>query len=169
MYYRRNTKEDGTDYHEILLFYVDNILSYSHDAKTVMAGTAAEFDINNDEISEPKLYLGGNIEKFQLPIGKYARSINYNSYVKGDIDTVQRLLAKDGKTLKIGNRPNIGPLPHGYKPELDTTDECDAYHTPRYQNLIEILRWAMELGRIDIQLDVALMSQYHMNPREGHL
>ena len=113
MYYRRNTKEDGTDYHEILLFYVDNILSYSHDAKTVMAGTAAEFEIKNDEISEPKLYLGGNIEKFQLPIGKYARSINYNSYVKGDIDTVKRLLVEDGRKLKTRKRTHKDPLPHG--------------------------------------------------------
>ena len=31
------------------------------------------------------------------------------------------------------------------------------------------LRWAVKLGRIDIQLDVTLMSQYHMNPRERHL
>ena len=32
-----------------------------------MAGISAKFEINNDEISDPKIYLGGNIEKLQLP------------------------------------------------------------------------------------------------------
>ena len=38
-----------------------------------------------------------------------------------------------------------------------------------YQQLIDILRWAVELGRIDVQLEMALMSQYQPNPRNGHL
>ena len=42
-------------------------------------------------------------------------------------------------------------------------------HTSRYEQFIGILRWSMELRRIDIQLEVALMSQYQMSPREGHL
>ena len=40
-----------------------------------MAGIAAKFEIKNDEIAEPKLYLGGNVEEFQLPNGEYAWSI----------------------------------------------------------------------------------------------
>ena len=84
---------------------------------------AANFEIKNDDIAEPKIYLGSNVEKFQLPNGKYACSITSNSYVKGAIDTVQRLLANDGRTLKTGKRPHKVPLPHGYKPEMDTTDE----------------------------------------------
>jgi len=35
--------------------------------------------------------------------------------------------------------------------------------------LIGILRWAVELGRIDIHLPVALMAQYLAQPRVGHL
>ena len=42
-------------------------------------------------------------------------------------------------------------------------------HTLRYEQFIGILRWSMELRRIDIQLEVALMSQYQMSPREGNL
>ena len=38
-----------------------------------------------------------------------------------------------------------------------------------YQNLIGILRWAMELGRIDIYLEVSLLSAYNAQPRQGHL
>ena len=39
----------------------------------------------------------------------------------------------------------------------------------RYQQLIGILRWACELGRLDILTEVAMMSQYQASPRTGHL
>ena len=94
-----------------------------------MVGIAAKFEIKNDEIAEPKLYLGANVEKFQLKNGKYAWIITSTSYVQGAIYTVQRLLDEDGRTLKTEKRLHKGPLPNRYKPELDTTDECDADHT----------------------------------------
>ena len=72
MYYRRNKKQDGTDYYELLLVYIDDVLACSHDPNTVMAGIAAIFDIKKDGIAEPKLYLGGNLEKSHSPNGKYA-------------------------------------------------------------------------------------------------
>ena len=167
MYHRRNKNEDSSYYYDLFLVSVDNILAYIDDAKTVMAGIAAKFEINNDKIAEPKLYLGGN--GFQLPNGKYIWSITSTSYVQGAVDTKQRLLAENCRTLNTGNRPYKGTLPYGYKPELDTTDECDADHTSSYQHLIGILCWAVELGRIYIQLEVALMSQYQMIPKVGHM
>ena len=49
------------------------------------------------------------------------------------------------------------------------TDECNAEYVSRYQQLIGILRWAVELGRVDIHVEVAIMSQYQASPRQGHL
>ena len=71
IYYRRNTKYDGTNYYDILLVYVDGVLVWIHYAKAVMAIISEKFDIKNDNIAELKLYLGGNLDKFQLPNGKY--------------------------------------------------------------------------------------------------
>jgi hypothetical protein len=34
---------------------------------------------------------------------------------------------------------------------------------------MNIARWAIELGRIDIHHEVYLLSQYQANPRVGHL
>ena len=39
----------------------------------------------------------------------------------------------------------------------------------RYQHLIGVLRWMVELGRIDIALEVSLLSQHLALPRVGHL
>jgi len=48
-------------------------------------------------------------------------------------------------------------------PELSPKDA--AY----YQSLIGILRWIVELGRVDICLEVSMMSSHLALPREGHL
>ena len=56
-----------------------------------------------------------------------------------------------------------------YKPELESTPLCNYEEMNIYQNLIGILRWLIELGRIDILLEVSLLSQYLAAPRVGHL
>ena len=56
-----------------------------------------------------------------------------------------------------------------YRPEVDTTDECDPDNASRYSQLIRILRWAVELGRTDIYMEVSLQSQHLALPRVGHL
>ena len=38
-----------------------------------------------------------------------------------------------------------------------------------YMSLIGILRWAVELGRLDIYVDVTLLSSYMAQPRRGHM
>ena len=56
-----------------------------------------------------------------------------------------------------------------YIPELDGTPELDAKYLQRYQELIGILRWATEIGRVDVLLETSLLSQYQASPRQGHL
>ena len=169
MYYRRNMRQDGSAYYELLLVYVDDVLAISHNPEAIMKAIGKTFEIKNNEYGPPKMYLGADIEKFHLPNGSFAWSLHSASYVKSAVETVKVLLAEDGRELKSGKRSHKGPLPHGYKPELDVTDKCNAEHVSRYMQLIGILRWAVELGRIDIQIEVALLSQYQVSPREGHL
>jgi hypothetical protein len=56
-----------------------------------------------------------------------------------------------------------------YRPELDTTAELQIEGTRHVQELIGVLRWAVELGRIDIATEVSLLSTHLVLPREGHL
>jgi hypothetical protein len=58
---------------------------------------------------------------------------------------------------------------NNYTPELDVTEELNEEDVTFYQELIGVLRWATEIGRVDILLEVALLSQYSASPREGHL
>eukprot|EP00978_Attheya_sp_CCMP212_P032847 scaffold129973_cov34-Attheya_sp.AAC.1 len=61
------------------------------------------------------------------------------------------------------------PLPKSYKAELDISTLLGDEESSEYQQLIGILRWAVELGRIDIALEVSYMSSYLCAPRKGHM
>jgi hypothetical protein len=61
------------------------------------------------------------------------------------------------------------PFPTSYKPKINVTDELDQTLASRFMQLIGILRWAVEIGCIDIYLATSLLSQYQANPRFGHL
>ena len=52
-----------------------------------------------------------------------------------------------------------------YHPELDTSPELD--HP--YQELIGMLRWSVEIGKVDILTELSMLSSYQASPRQGHL
>ena len=56
-----------------------------------------------------------------------------------------------------------------YYPALDISDELDSGGITMYQELIGELRWAMEIGRVDILHGVSLLSSYQASPRIRHL
>ena len=56
-----------------------------------------------------------------------------------------------------------------YCPELDTSAICNDEQITFYQNLIGILRWMVELGRVDIAHEVSILLSYLVDPRTGHI
>ena len=48
------------------------------------------------------------------------------------------------------------PFPADYRPELDVTPELDKDEASYYHSAIGILRWFVELGRVDIVTVVSL-------------
>jgi hypothetical protein len=52
------------------------------------------------------------------------------------------------------------PLPSNYRPELDVSDELNNDLASRYSQLIGILRWMVELERVDIYYEVLVLAQY---------
>ena len=55
-----------------------------------------------------------------------------------------------------------------YQPELDVSEELSPLDASYYQSLIGILRWIVELGCIDICLEVSMMLSHLALPRKGH-
>jgi hypothetical protein len=87
-------------------------------------------------------------------------------YLKEAILNLEQQLLKLGKEL-----PNkiFTPLTSKYRPELGISPFLDTDFSQWYQQLIGQLRWAIELGRIEIHLPVALLAQHLATPRIGHL
>ena len=56
-----------------------------------------------------------------------------------------------------------------YSPELGITPELISTDAAYYQSVVGILRQIVELGRVDICLEVSLISYHLALPREGHL
>ena len=66
-------------------------------------------------------------------------------------------------------KQSSGPFPLNYVPELDVTPELPSDQASFYQSQIGVLRWCVELGRVDIITEVSELASHMIMPREGHL
>jgi len=164
---RRASKKDGSDYYKLMLIYIDDVLHMAEDPEEDMAELGQEYR-SKDSVGPPDRYLGGKIEKVQTQDGSVAWRMSCYDYL---INAVQQF--KDELKEKNMSLSHFGtglrPYPASYRPEMDVTPTLDEEMTNRFQQLIGILRWSIELGRIDILTEVSCLSQHLAEPREGHL
>jgi hypothetical protein len=166
VYRKRSRKPSGMEYWELLLVYVDDILIISHEPNTHL-DKLQHFTMS--AAGKPDRYLGANIRKVTIPgddTGLEYWSISSHAYVKNAVENVKELLRPEGYALKTTAKT---PFPSNYRPELETSNELNADLSSRYQQLIGVLRWMVELGRVDIYYEVSVLSQYLVAPRVGHL
>jgi hypothetical protein len=78
-------------------------------------------------------------------------------YIKPAIEEVERGLKEKGEFLPKKTETHLSS---GYRPELDFSPELCSEMTNYYQGFIGILRWIVELGRIDIIVPVSWLSRY---------
>ena len=116
-------------------------------------------------INEPDIYLGARLKKKMIN-GKACWTMSSNDYIDAAIANLEQLLGKTNRTLP---KKCKSPMSTQYIPELDNTPELNANDVQLYQELIGILRWASEIGRVDILHELTLLSSYQASPREGHL
>jgi len=119
-------------------------------------------------VGPPDRYLGGNIERVQTKDGSMAWSLSCYDYLTNAVRQVEDELRQRNLTLKQFGT-GLCPYPACYKPEVDITAVLDEESSNRFQQLIGILRWTVELGRIDILTEVSCLSQHLTEPREGYL
>ena len=168
VWYRSAEKPDGFKYYEYVLIFVDDILVVSHQPMNTMNILFNLYELKDGAIVTPERYLGGNVGTYDLPDGSKCWYASADDYLQGAIGNIETEMRKDGFALATGKSADR-PYPEKYRPEIDISDELDDVLANRYQQYIGILRWAIELGRIDIHVEVAKLSSFTMNPRIGHL
>ena len=163
---RPSVMENGFRYWEYVLCYVDDVLAISADPASTMRGIQSKFKLKDDKMEEPDTYLGAELSKITNADGDTCWAMSSDKYCAAMVKNVEEALAKKG--LRLPSKC-VTPLSHGYKPEMDCTGELKAEGLQTYQEIIGSLRWAVELGRVDILLETAIMSKHLALPREGHL
>lgn len=92
--------------------------------------------------------------------------MSLDSYIINAVCIVESYMTAEGTKIY----KSTTPFHHqDYHPKLDDTPIVSPRMIARYQQLIGILHWGCELGRLDILLEVALMSAFNTAPRQGHL
>ena len=175
VYRKARTRPDGSKYYSYLIVYVDDILCCDVDPLPTMNRVNDGFRLKNNSIETPKIYLGTDVRqwKFSNHTGEESKcwALGSESYVKEALRVCEKLMAthdlKFTSTKRNGRKTPFST--HEYRPEMDDTNYCNGELLTVYQNLIGILRWICELGRMDILHEVSIMSQYLAQPRIGHL
>jgi hypothetical protein len=166
LWMRKAVSDKGVAYYEYLLLYVDDCLCVSEHPREALMEINEYFPMKPSSVGPPKIYLGAKIGKVQLPNGVDAFAVSTSQYIQEAVRNVEAHLEKRGMTL---GRASSAPISKDYRPELDTSPELDSDEGTYYQSLIGILRWMVEMGRVDICCEVSMLSSFVAMPREGHL
>ena len=161
---RPASKSDGEEYYEYILTYVDDILCMSCNPEVPMEEIASKFSFK-DKVTPPKNYLGAILDEKHIN-GKPCWTMSSVAYVKAAIENVRKKITKDG--MKFPTKVTT-PIDSTFIPELNSLLELDKEKITYYQELIGILRWATEIGRVDILTEASLLSAYQESPRRGQL
>ena len=163
---RASIKKSGMKYYEYILCYVDDVLVMSEEPEEIIEGIKAVFKLKGDKAELPSMYLGASLEKVETPNGTKCWSMSPDKYVSVAVENVENKLKRQGKKLPTRC---VTPTTYKYRPEEDESEELDAESVTYFQEMIGVLRWSIEIGRIDILLEVSLLSTQLACPRVGHM
>ena len=163
-------RSDGSDYYEYILLYTDDALVVSENAEQILRNELGRyFTLKEESIGPPKVYLGGHVRKIKLDNGVECWAFSSSQYVQAAVKNVEEYLSKrDDINWKLPTRAET-PIQTSYRPELDVSPELQPIDAAYYMSLIGVLRWIVELGRVDICLECSMLSSHLALPREGHL
>ena len=97
---RPAVKPDGTQYYEMILCYVDDILCISHDPMRTMLRIKEKFALKNDEVKTPTDYLGGTLALMKNDMGIPCWSQSSDKYVQAAIANVETKLKASNRVLR---------------------------------------------------------------------
>ena len=159
---------DGFKYYSYILLYVDDILVIHHDGMAALKSVDKYFRLKPDSIGDPDFYLGAKVRKVKMPNGVTSWALCPSKYVQDAVRNVKDYVNKTFPGYKLP-KSAAAPFPREYRPECDISKELGPDLASFYASQIGVLRWMVELGRVDIITEVSMLSSHLAAPREGHL
>ena len=124
------------------------------------------FNLKESSIGPPTHYLGGKLREVELKNSQKCWAFSSKQYVKAVVKNVTEYLKKRGEVLASRS---VTPMTSGYRPEIGITPELGEEDAAYFHSLIGFLRWIVELGRVDINVEASMLSSHMEMPREGHM
>jgi hypothetical protein len=170
LWYKYETRPaDNFRYYAYILYYVDDILSIHHNPMSVLNLINGYMSLKPSSVGDPDIYLGAKLKMTRLDNRIWAWGLSPSKYVAQAVKNCAKHL-----TEKLNNHFHLpqradNPFPYDYYPELDLSEPLDPECSSFYQHPIGVMRWMVELGRIDIVTEVSLLSSHLAYPCKGHL
>ena len=124
------------------------------------------FRLKKKSVDDPGKYLWGKFRKVKLNNGIDCWEFSSTQYVQDAVNNVEQYLKVKGKKL-LKKLP--ATLQNNYLPQIDMTEDLVQDDAAYYHSLIGVLIWIVELGRVDINTEVSMLSSHLALPRSGHL
>ena len=156
----------GEQVYEYVLVYSDDLLFIANDPYSIACQIDQHCKLKDGSVKIPDQYLGANIGKMDLPNGQTSWYMSSEAYCKAALFNVEQWLEK--RKEKLPTRTAC-VFPSGWKPELDVTPLLNDEDVSYYQQQVGVLRWMVELGRVDICAEVSMLAAFSAAPRQGHL
>ena len=164
---RPATTSTGTPYYTYICLYVDDCLCIDEFPETILRKEIGKYwNLKPSSVGPPSIYLGNKVTQVTLENGVTCWSFSSSQYVQAAVTNVEKYLKLRDQSLP---KKATSPFRGDYRPEVDITPELTLSDAAYYQSLIGVLRWIVELGRIDITCEVSEMASMMAMPREGHL
>ena len=97
-----------------------------------------------------------------------AWSLSPIKYVQEAVKNVKDHFKKE-RYGQVWPKKAATPCVRDYQPEVDLNKELNADEANYYQSQIGILRWMVELERVDIIREIYMLSSFLASPQEGHI
>ena len=168
VWYRPATKADGLEVYEYVLVYSDDLIMIGLKPEEIAVQISQHYKFKDNLWEKPKQYLGSNVGEMVLPNGITSWYMSSEEYCKAAIQNVEAWLNRRDQHARLPTKTAC-VFPSKWKPELDVTPELGDNDANYYQQQIGVLRWIVELGRIDIATEASMLAAYSACPRQGHL
>ena len=148
------TNSNGEPYYSYILNYVYNVLVISKEAGPILARLGKYFKLKAVSVVPPKTYLGTKLRLTRLPDGVIACDMSPSHYVQEATKCCKKHVDKIFKVKCIWFGKSNNPFVMNYDPCTDVSTVCTADESSYFQSLIGIMRWMVEIGRIDIATEI---------------
>ena len=116
-------KPDGSQYYQIVLCYVEDVLAISDNLIKTIDGIKSVFKLKGDKVYIPDMYLGTTIQTAETADGTACWTMSSEKYVRAALENDELKLSKSNHRLTL--RCDT-PMSTSYHPNEDISKEMNA-------------------------------------------